>query len=426
MKSNIAKTALAATALAALTSAAQAQQVVEWWDFFTGGDGIRMQSLVEQFNEEHAGAIEIQTTTLEWGVPFYTKVLTSAAIGEGPDVMSYHLSRVPISVDNGSLAEITDDDLAAMGLSAADYPADTWQAAHVDGTLYAIPFDLHPVILYYNKDILAANGLLGDDGLPTGLDGADNFKAAMTKIQDSGVTWGMANFTSNGDFAQRYFYSFLKQQDGELITDGEFLAGDNLDKMVNAVQFFADLISEGYMPGNTEYPAALALFTSGEAAFHINGVWEVPTMTDLHQKGELFEWGAIEIPAFFDQTGSYADSHAFAIPNNAGSPPSPEMQAAVAEVISWMAGHSLFWATAGHIPAYKPVTDSADYQAMQPNATYSVLTASVIYDAPTKYAGVASPVSEAAGNYFAPAMNGEMDVREAIEAFKADVDALLQ
>jgi multiple sugar transport system substrate-binding protein len=418
---------LATSILAIVASGAMAQETVVWWDFLTGGDGIRMKKLIEDFNAEHQGAIEIQATTLEWGVPFYTKVQTSAAIGEGPDVMTYHQSRLPISVDNGSLSEITDADLAAMGLSAADYPADTWDAAHVDGKLYAIPFDLHPVVLYYNKDILAANGLLGDDGLPTGLEGVDNLKAALKKIQDGGTTWGMANFTSNGDFAQRYFYSFLKQQDGELMTDGEFLAGDNLDKMVNAVQLFADLIAEGYMPGNTEYPAALALFTTGEAAFHINGVWEVPSMTDLAAQGKLgFEWGAVEIPAFFGKTGTYADSHAFSIPNNVGNPATPEKHAAVLEVISWMAKHSLYWATAGHIPAYKPVTDSADYQAMEPNATYSVLTARVIYDAPTKFAGVASPVSEAAGNYFAPAMNGEMDVREAVETFRDDVNALLE
>lgn len=409
------------------TGAVTAAETIQWWDFFTGGDGVRMKALIDQFNQEHAGQIEIQATTLEWGVPFYTKVQTSAAIGEGPDMMSYHLSRVPISVDNGSMAEITDDDLAAMGLSAADYPEGSWQAAHVVGKLYAIPFDLHPVVLYYNKDILAKNGLIGDDGLPKGFDGLDNFNAAMKKIQDSGTPWGMAIYTANGDFAQRFVYSFFKQQDGEYFTDGEFLAGDNLNKLATSLKVLGDWVKDGYIPGNTEYPAALAMFTKGEAALHINGVWEVPTLTDLAAKGELgFEWGAIEIPALFAHTGSYADSHAFAIPNNAGKAADPAKHAAVLEVISWMAKHSLTWATAGHIPAYKPVTDSAEYKAMQPQATYAVLTGNVMYDAPTKFAGVASPTSEAAGNYFAPAINGEMDPMEAAQSFKDDITALME
>jgi multiple sugar transport system substrate-binding protein len=73
---------------ALLVSAAQAQQVVEWWDFLGGGDGVRMKTLIDEFNAEHSGEIQINATTLEWGIPFYTKVQTSAAVGEGPDIMT--------------------------------------------------------------------------------------------------------------------------------------------------------------------------------------------------------------------------------------------------------------------------------------------------------------------------------------------------
>ena len=41
----------------------------------------------------------------------------------------------------------------------------------VDGKQYAVPFDTHPIVLYYNKDLLEKAGLLGEDGLPKGLDG---------------------------------------------------------------------------------------------------------------------------------------------------------------------------------------------------------------------------------------------------------------
>ena len=59
---------------------------------------------------------------------------------------------------------------------------------------------------------------------------------------------------------------------------------------------------------------------------------------------------------------------------------SAEKRAAVLEVISWIDKHSLFWATAGHIPAYGPVTASEEYKKMEPNATYSPLTANMIFD----------------------------------------------
>ena len=41
------------------------------------------EACIDEFNKEHAGKIKIEATTLEWGMPFYTKVQTSTAIGAG-------------------------------------------------------------------------------------------------------------------------------------------------------------------------------------------------------------------------------------------------------------------------------------------------------------------------------------------------------
>jgi multiple sugar transport system substrate-binding protein len=158
----------------------------------------------------------------------------------------------------------------------------------------------------------------------------------------------------------------------------------------------------------------------------INGVWEVPTMSDLYAKGELFEWGAIELPVWFDQPCTYADSHSFAIPENVGDPMTPEKRAAVNTVIGWMAEHSLFWATAGHIPANEAVAQSDEYKAMQPQATYATLTANMVFDPKSVNAGVASPLFDAAGNAFTAAMNGETDPASAVAEMKAALDALQQ
>ena len=168
-------------------------------------------------------------------MPFYTKVQTSAAVGEGPDVMTYHTSRIPLAVSQSMLAEITADDMAAMGFGEADFAPAIWSAVHFDGKQYAVPLDTHPIVLYYNKDKLAAAGLIGDNGLPKDLNGIDNFNAALKKIQEGGTKWAMSTFTAGGNFQFRTIYSLLCQQDGEMLTNGEWLAGDNKDKLVNAV-----------------------------------------------------------------------------------------------------------------------------------------------------------------------------------------------
>jgi len=419
---NFLKIAMLSTALLSV-GAVHAKETVVWWDFLGGGDGVRMKALIERFNTEHADTIEIQPTTLEWGTPFYTKVQTSAAIGEGPDLMTYHISRLPLGVQSGVLSEISAEDLKSVGLGPDTYAASNWDAAQVDGKTYAVPFDIHSIVLYYNKDKLKAAGLLDDKGLPTGLDGVENFHAALEKLKAGGSEYGVSIHSAAGDSQWRIFYSLLGQQDGQFLDkDGKFLSGDNLDKAVKATQVVADWVKDGLAPTQTEYPASIALFTSGAAAMHINGVWEVPTFTDLAAKGTLgFEWGAVPLPTFFDHPATWADSHSFAIPNNVGKPQTAEKHKAVLEVIAWMNKNSLEWAHAGHIPAYSPVRDSAEFKELQPNAVYSILADTAVFDPKSVLAGVASPIYDAAGNYMVPAINGEMEPQAAMEELRDDL-----
>lgn len=418
---------LTAGALIAMTAAGHAQTNVVWWDFLGGGDGVRMKALIEKFNTEHQGQIQIEATTLEWGTPYYSKVQTSAAVGEGPDVMTYHLSRLPLGVSSQTLREITPEELAKVGLGPESFVESNFQSAQMDGKIYAVPFDIHAVILYYNKDLLKEAGLLGDDGQPKGLDGAENFSAALKKLTEGKAEYGLSIDTAESGSEWRIFYSLLRQQGGQFITeDNQILGGDNLDKAAKAAELVGSWVENGWAPKAVDYPASVALFTSGAAALNINGVWEVPTMIDLEKSGKLgFEWGAVRIPVFFDQPATWADSHAFAIPNNVGKEISAEKLDAVLKVIAWMNKESLFWATAGHIPAFKPVTESAEYKAMEPNATYSTLAENAVFDPSTTITGVASPAYDAILNYFIPAINGDMDAQEAVEAMRDELQSLL-
>ena len=252
----------------------------------------------------------------------------------------------------------------------------------------------------------------------------DAFTKTLQALKDAGVKWPLGSVTADGSFMYRTVYSLMCQQSGELLTGGEFLKGDNADKLKNALTVLQDWTKAGLQSTYTEYPATVALFTSGEAAMMINGVWEVPTMTDLASQGKLFDWGAVEIPVIFDHPCTYADSHSFAIPKNQGKEMSAEKHAAVLEVISWISKNSLFWATAGHIPAYNPVTATAEYKAMEPNATYSSLTAHMIFDPRSKLAGVAGPIFDVMATYFVPTLNGEMDPAKAVKSIKEELNAL--
>ena len=413
----------AAAASALMVGVAQAKETIVWWDFLSGGDGVRMKAMLEEFNKEHAGSVEIQATTLEWGVPFYTKVQTSAAVGDGPDVMTYHESRMPLGVSTGALSPLSPDELAAAGIKASDFSPANWKAAQgPDGKQYAVPLDIHSIILYYNKDMLKKAGLLGDDGKPKGLDGVANWDAALAKLTTGGVT--ALALPNDGGSGWRFFYTLFSQQGGQFINNGKFLDGDNLDKATTALAEMQKWTKSGWAPSNTEYPASIALFTSGKAAMHINGVWEVPTMVDLAKKGKLFDWGAVQIPTLYSQPATWADSHSFAIPDRKNNPVSPAKRKLVLDAIHWFNQHSIAWAGGGHIPAYLPVQDGAEFKALKPNSDYSSLAKTAVFDPVSVLAGVASPVYDAAGNYMIPALNGDIAPAEAATKIRDDLQSL--
>lgn len=424
MKHSIQRLALASTAFIALAAGAAAQETVIWWDFLAGGDGVRMKALIDGFNAEHAGQITIDGTTLEWGTPFYTKLQTSAAIGEGPDIATYHLSRIPLAVDSGTLSPISDEELASVGLSDDQFTPAAAQAAKVDGTRYAVPFDQHGLILYYNKPMLADAGMIGTDGLPTGLDGMENFEAALAKFTHDDQ-YGLSMPT--GD-RYRAVYSFFGQQGGTMFDEaagGFFPTDDDLAKLTEATATMARWVQNGWTPAQIESPAALATFTSGKAAFFIMGNWEVPTFTDLAAKGEMFEWGAVQLPVLFDHAAAWSDSHAFVIPANAGKEADPAKQAAVLEVIKWMDEHSLAWAGAGHIPAFNAVRESAEFKALKPQSDYAGFADTAVFDPRTVLAGPAAPLGDAWTNYIVPATSGEIDPAEAAVEMRDDLNGQL-
>jgi multiple sugar transport system substrate-binding protein len=412
------------TALIAAASTQALALDVEWWDFLGGGDGVRMKALIEKFNKEHPD-IQIKATTLEWGTPYYTKVRTAVGVGEGPDIMTYHLSRLPLALTEGSLSEITDADLTAAGLAKDNFPEAAIKAASSeDGKLYAIPFDIHAIVAYYNKKALEGTGALDDKG-NLAVKSLEEFNAVLSKAKEKGVKIPLSYQTVGGGGTWRVFYTLFSQQGGEFITNGEVLAGDNAAKAQKAIEIMADWRSKELIPEQTEYEASVALFSAGDAAIHINGVWEVPTFKDLAASNKLgFEWGAAVVPQFLDKPATWADSHSFAIP--AKKSEDPEMRKAVLTIIGWFEKNSLAWADAGHIPAYKPTVESGDYQAMQPNATYAPLADQAAFDPRSTIAGVASPVYDAVDNFIAPAVHGQLTPEEAVTEMKTSLQGMLK
>jgi multiple sugar transport system substrate-binding protein len=211
-------------------------------------------------------------------------------VGEGPDVATIHLSRLPNLAGGGVLRPITATELGAAGLAGGDFLPRQWARAQYgsakEGSLtYAIPLDIHPLVLYYNKDLVGQAGLLdGEDRLKPIVGMAaltEAFRAVKARTGKDGLAMEAAQSTYA---IWRLWLSLLAQQGLQVVDQGRFAYGPAGERTLAAI---AHWFQAGYATPGLNYPASTSQFMAGNAGFMLNGAWEVPELVRGTRDGTL-------------------------------------------------------------------------------------------------------------------------------------------
>lgn len=415
---------LAGALLAVASMPALAQVEVRMWTLLSGGDGARMRALVERFNASQR-EVRVVSTTLKWGEPFYTKLITSSVVGAGPDIATVHLSRMVNLAGGGVLRPIAPKELQDAGLDGRDFYPRQWAKSHYQGVTYAVPIDLHPLVLYYNKQLAGRAGLLDAEGRLKPIEGVDALSEAFRAVRAATGRPGMTMESSQSSYAVwRVWVTMLAQRGVPLIEGGRFAYGASGQ---DALARIASWFSQGYAQAGLDYAASTSQFMGGNAGFMINGVWEVPEMVRATRQGNLgFEYGIAPFPRLYGNASVWADSHAFAIPANEGRPMAPGKLRAVLRFIAFVSKNSLGWAEGGHIPAYRPVAESPQALALMPNALYAGVADHVVYDPDAWYMGAAGPLQAMASKFLPAALSSQLTPAQALRMFEREAARLLR
>ena len=97
--------------------------------------------------------IQFETTPFE---DYWTKLTTQAASGATPCVIGLQGQRAP---QFGNLLVPLDDYMSQAGVKAADYVPSITKNLQFEGKQVALPYDVGPFIMFYNKDAFKAAGL---------------------------------------------------------------------------------------------------------------------------------------------------------------------------------------------------------------------------------------------------------------------------
>ncbi|OJH33818.1 ABC transporter substrate-binding protein [Cystobacter ferrugineus] len=322
-----------------------------FWNGFTGGDGAYIKKLVEQFNQATPG-IQVKMNIYLWA-DFFQKVPGAVISGQAPDVCVMHLDGIPTNAARGIIMPM--DDLAqALGLKASDYTSqEVWQGGLYKGRRYGIPFDMHPLGMYYNKGVLRRAGLDPEKPPRTG----DEYMAALEQLKGKGIQghW-MAPFLFTGTFQ---FESLLWQFGGELFDPGVTRATFDSDAGVRALTWLVDLVKKGYSPPNVGQDADFIAFQNGQNAFNWNGIWQLNALDEVPG----LEWGAAPIPRIGPQEAVWGNSHQFVLMRQRS--PDPRKLEAARTFIQWMSQRSVEWLESGKIPVLQRVAESPEFKSLE-------------------------------------------------------------
>ncbi|MGN9842703.1 extracellular solute-binding protein [Nonomuraea sp. H19] len=411
----------AATASCAIpVGLGSSQTRVKYWHFLGASDGIIMNKMVQAFAKDNAD-IFVEENVLAWGEPYYTKIAMAGSGGRSPDLATFHLARLAGIGAGAILDPINVKLLEESGLRAADFSPPIWERAHIDGVLYAIPFDAHPMVQYYNTDICGKAGLLGPDGklLPT--KGTDELLAALRKAKDAMGGKPPLHFDALGLGTVgpwRVWWSLYSQSGGALLSpDNTQIAIDDA-KALETLRFMQQLGKDGLLDTRTDYGASVANFTNGQAAFLWNGDWET---TGLKERKTPFSM--TRFPDVFGTGAAQADCHSFVLPHQRNR--DPEVERATYRFIAYLVKNSADWAVAGHVPAYLPALEQPEYLALEPQSEYRSVITDVALDPQAWFAGSASRLWIDFGQAFSPVIGGQRTPEEGLATAKAALSRLL-
>jgi multiple sugar transport system substrate-binding protein len=386
------------------------RQTVTFWHLFGGGDGERLSGILADIDAEHADS-EVRELILQWGPPFYTKLALAGVGGSPPDVAVVHATRLPSFAPAGLLEELTPELLARHGLEAERFLEEPWKSGQSGGKQYAIPFDTHPFVLYYNTDLCEKAGLLGGDGKLKPLDGETALLDACEAVKQETGTSGLV-FETRGVTPWRIFLTLYSQLGGPPIIEagGERIGMDD-EVAIRALEWMAQPHARGVAAPDVDYQGSVAFFGNQSAAFALNGEWEVTTYQALD-----LPFGMQTVPTIFERPANQADSHTFVIPRDPDRPPE-RLDAALA-FISRLVRKGLDWAEGGHVPAFREVFESEEYRKLSPQSDYAAAVERLVFDPLAWYSGSGSNLETNAGAAFKPVAVGSQPPEQGLRTFR--------
>lgn len=267
------------------------------WHNFTGEDlrAKAMRGIIEQFQNDHENIqLEIQAIPPDG---YRQRLKTVAAANELPDVFIMHPGTIAKEFSSAGVIQPLDDLLNKHADWKDGYLPNSFDDFTFDGKIYSAPMSLSPTsILYYNKKILADNGLSVPTTWEELLHAVEvlNSKNIIPIALGNKAPW-LAQSSILSSLADRVtgteWFNKAVLQDGAKFTDPEFVEALSYMQELAMVGAF----QEGFNAIDTTQMEQL--YAQGKAAMMIEGGWAVTNLVASASEDILANTGVAILPS---------------------------------------------------------------------------------------------------------------------------------
>ncbi|WP_420439048.1 ABC transporter substrate-binding protein [Candidatus Palauibacter sp.] len=311
---------LATAVLSAVACAPDGSDAVLRVALWAGGHELEIERQVaDRYEALHPG-VRVVLESAPNG--YEERLLTSIAAGRPPDVYLMDSPDIPTFVERGLALDLAPYQ-EALGFRPDSVFGQVADAFRRGGSMFALPKDFTPMVLYANRSVLAAAGV--EDLLPApGWTWTDFRRAAEAVTADTDGDGRKDVF--GFDFPRNLYQwvPFVWSAGGDILAPGGSRAAGYLDgpEALEAYRFLTALAEDGLTPGaqfvQQGDPAREARFASGSQAFLLSGHWTLPVFRDLVEAGAL-DLAIVPIPHHPSRTAATSVLYAsgWAVPPNA-------------------------------------------------------------------------------------------------------------
>lgn len=392
---------------------------VTFWNPITGPDAVYMQDLIKLFNEAYKGKIEIKADS-QAEANHYQRILTSFSDNSTADLCMVHKSRLSTYYRANKLRDMTTL-LSDLGLKAADYVGDNWTSGEFDGKMYGITYDILPIVLFYNRNLIPA-GYTEEDILSADFTLDKMLEMMKAAYKDAPMSnkkvYGMA---FNYAYTENMFVSFLNQQGAHIVDPANPTvptyaneAGYTAAEAVRSIPFTKN--DAGIKTSSESGTDHLNVFMQGRALFTIDGIWSAPDACNKEYL-DVLDAGVALLPKVNAEASRsvFADGHSLVMFNNSSVNSNKDL--AMSIFIDYLIENSSYWCQGGKIASRSDVLENEDYKALEWAYLSNNLSSFVSPDKVYTFDTLSNPL----GKYVSELCEGTMtDVQVAINQAAQD------